>query len=100
MNIENNEDYNQLLNQNQENLQLQQQIASMENVVKQHLSREALSRFGNIKSAHPKKTLSIIAIVYQLIQQKIIQGKLNDEEFKDILKNIPKEEQNFTIKRK
>ena len=38
-----------------EQMQLAQQIDSLENLVKPKLTREALQRYGNLKSAHPEK---------------------------------------------
>lgn len=65
--------------------QLEQKILALENLVKAFLSKEAISRYSNIKIAHPDKALQVLSIVGQLIQKGKIKEKLSDEEFKNIL---------------
>jgi programmed cell death protein 5 len=63
---------------NEENM-LQQQIEQIESVVKQKMSKEALQRYGNIKSAHPEKALTLLAIIGKGIENgqiKSVEDKL------------------------
>ena len=80
----------QLQNQLQEELQLQQQIQQLEEIVKQFLTKEALQRYGNLKTAHPEKSLQILVILSQLIQQGRIKKKIDDNILKEVLKQIIK----------
>ncbi len=90
----------QLQNQLQEELQLQQQIQQLEEIVKQFLTKEALQRYGNLKTAHPEKSLQILVILSQLIQQGRIKKKIDDNILKEVLKQITPEKKEFKIKRK
>lgn len=91
----------QLQNQAQEQIQLQQQIHQLEAVVKQFLTKEALQRYGNLKTAHPEKSIQLLVVLSQLIQQQKIKGKIEDNLLKSILQQIfPQKKKKFTIKRK
>ena len=51
----------------QEQVKLQEQIAQLENVVKQYLTKEALQRYGNLKVAHPQKAMEIISRIMMIV---------------------------------
>lgn len=76
-----------------------QKLQQLENIVKQYLSKEALLRYGNIKTVNQEKALQIISILAHLIETQQIKEKLTDEQFKNLLLNL-KEEKNFKIIRK
>ncbi|MAG50845.1 hypothetical protein CL621_04385 [archaeon] len=83
-----------------EQLQLQQQIQALEENLKQYLTREAIERYYNIKSAHPEMAIKIIVMVAQLVQAGQLNEKLSDEKFKAILQQIQEPKKEFKIKRK
>lgn len=83
-----------------EQIQLQKQVALLESIVKQKMTKEAISRYGNLKSAHPEKAIQIIAILAQAIQQGQITEQITDEKFKSILKQLTPEKQDFKITKK
>jgi len=85
--------------QSQEQAQLQQQIGQLETVVKQHLSKEALLRFGNIKAAHPEKAVQILIIFSQMIQSGRVTGKIDDSTFKKVLEQITPKKKDIKIHR-
>jgi len=76
-----------------------QRLQQLENIVKQYLSKEALLRYGNIKTVNQEKALQIISILAHLIETQQIKEKVTDEQFKNLLLNL-KEEKNFKIIRK
>lgn len=84
----------------QEQLELQKQVEFLENMVKPQLTREALSRYGNLKAAHPEKSIQVIALLAQSIQQGQIQEKITDEQLKTFLQKIQPEKKEFKIKRR
>ena len=84
--------------QAQKQAEAQKQIEVLEKVVKEHFSREALQRYGKLKSAHPEKAIKTISVIVQLIQQGYIKKQLTDEEFKGILIQI-EEKKEFNIRR-
>jgi len=65
--------------------ELQKQIEILENVAKQYMTKEAIERYGNLKSAHPEKAIQAITLIVQLIQSNQLTQKLSDEDFKNIL---------------
>jgi len=71
---------------NQEEVaQLQQQIAQLESFVRQSLSRDALSRYGTLKTAHPQKAVQLLVLVSQMIQAGKMKVPVSDEELKNVL---------------
>jgi programmed cell death protein 5 len=87
-----------LQNQAQEQAQLQQQIQQLEHVVRQHFTKEALQRYGNLKAAHPEKAVKVLVVLGQLIQSGKITEKINDNQLKELLKQIEPKKQDFNIK--
>jgi len=85
--------------QMQETAKLQQQVEQLESFVKQAFTKEALERYGNLKTAHPEKAIQLLAILGQAIQQ----GKINqvdDAQLKEILLKLTPEKKDFNIRRR
>tara|TARA_Y100000310_G_C20519742_1_gene733056 strand:+ start:346 stop:600 length:255 start_codon:yes stop_codon:yes gene_type:complete len=83
----------------QEQQNLQKQIEQLELIAKQRMTPEALSRYGNLKAAHPEKAIQSIVIIVEMVQQ----GKLSvvtDEEYKKLLQYMTPEKKEFKITRK
>ncbi|MBS3167800.1 hypothetical protein J4216_01610 [Candidatus Woesearchaeota archaeon] len=64
---------------------MQEQIAKLELIAKNQMTNSAVSRYGTLKSAHPKKALQAATIIAQLVSQNQIQEKITDEQFKQLL---------------
>src|SRR3989338_2389692 len=79
--------------------ELQQQVAMLEAVVKQHLDAAAIARLGTLKLAHPEKALQAMVVIGQLIKAGKIRQPLADEQFKDIIRMMTPEKKETTIKR-
>jgi DNA-binding TFAR19-related protein (PDSD5 family) len=60
------------------------QVAALEQQVKTRLSKEALQRYGNIKTADPEKAIQLLVVLARLIQMGRI-STVSDEELKSIL---------------
>ena len=86
--------------QAQEEAQLQQQINQLEILVKQHLTKEALTRYGNLKAAHPEKAVQLLVVLGQAAQSGQLSGKVDDSQLKELLKRLTPEKKDFKIKRK
>jgi|TARA_Y100000031_G_C8094575_1_gene325796 DNA-binding TFAR19-related protein (PDSD5 family) len=84
--------------QMQEQQQMQRQIAQLESVVKQALTKEALERYGNLKAAHPDKAVQVLVILAQAIQSGQV-SKIEDSMLKEILMKLTPEKKDFKIKR-
>ena len=88
----------QQLNQMQEEQQMQQQVQQLEEIVKQVLTKEALERYGNLKTAYPDRAVQLIVILAQAIQSGQITN-VDDDMLKEILKKLTPKKREFKIKR-
>jgi len=89
----------ELQNAQEEQLQVQQQIQQLESVVKKALTRDALSRYGNLRSAHPEKAIQLLVVLAQFLEQ----GKLkvvDDLTLKQLLLTLQPAKKEFKITRK
>ena len=75
------------------------QITQAENLVRQIMTKEALSRWGNIKLAHPDVTTNALTIILQGISAGKLR-RIDDSTLKEILKSISGHKHNINIKRK
>ena len=93
----------ELMHLQQEKLQdqshIQQQIEQMENIVKQFMTKDALARYGSLKTAHHEKALQLILILFQAIQKGQIQDKINDSTLKKVLEQLTPKKKDIKIKR-
>ena len=84
----------------QRQIELQKQMQVLETTVKQFLSGEAITRYGNIKAAHPQKAIQIVTILAQLIQSGKITERIDDAQFKEILLKLQEPKKQTTIARR
>lgn len=84
--------------QAQEQQQLQQQIQQLEIMVKQSLTKEALERYSNLKTAFPDRAVQLLVILAQAMQSGQIK-KIDDNTLKELLKRLTPEKREFKIKR-
>ena len=89
-----------LQNQLQEQMQLQQQIEQLESVVKNHMSADAIARYGTLKAAHPEKAIQSLIVISQLMQSGRIQGQVTDMQYKQILQSLTEKKRETRITRK
>ena len=85
--------------QAQEQAQIQQQIQQMESLVKQFLTKEALTRYGNLKSAHQEKAIQLLVILFQAIQKGQVKNQINDSSLKRFLEQLTPAKRDIKIKR-
>ena len=86
----------QQLHQMQEGQQLQQQVQQLEDIVKQVLTKEALERYGNLKTAYPDRAVQLIVILAQAIQSGQV-TKVDDDMLREILKKLTPKKKEFKI---
>ena len=82
----------------EEQLKIQQQLQQIEIIVKKHLTSQAITRFGNLKSAHPELSLKILTVLYKAIESGNVKEQITDEQLKLILQQLNQQKQ-FKIKR-
>jgi len=83
----------------QERAQLQQEIATLEAIAKQHMTKEAIARYGNVKLAHQEVAVQALLVIVKGVQSGQIKGKIDNAEFKDLLKQIIGKKKEIKIKR-
>ena len=88
-----------LQEQEQQEAQVQQQIEQMESIVRQLLTKEALERYGNLKTAHQEKALQLLVLLFQAIQKGQIQKQIDDSTLKKVLEQITPKKREIKIKR-
>jgi len=49
------------------------------------MSKEALSRFGNLKTAHPQKAMQVAALIAQFVQQGKLKSMISDGQLRELL---------------
>ncbi len=80
----------------QEQAQLQKQIEQLEALIRTKLTKEAISRYGNIKAAHPEVAVQLLLVLAQLIQTQPIES-IDDDELRQILQKILPEKRETKI---
>lgn len=83
----------------EDNDELVQQIAMLENIAKKNMTKEAIARYGNLKMAHPETAIKAIALIAQASQLNQISGPLTDNDFRSLLIEIQKGKTNYSFKR-
>lgn len=90
---------NQALAQNQEIAQVEAQIQQLEQLARTVMDSEAMQRYGTLKTAHPEKAVQALLVLAQLVQSQRLKN-LDDEGFKEILRQLDTGKKDFTITRK
>ena len=88
-----------LQQQTHEQAQVQQQIEQVENVVKQFFTKDALIRYGNLKTAHQEKALQLLFVLFQAIQKNQIQSHIEDTILIKVLQQLTPKKKEIRIKR-
>ena len=71
----------------------------MESVAKQFMTKEALARYGNLKTAHQEKSLQLLLILFQAIQKGQIKSQIDDSTLKKVLEQLTPKKKEIRIKR-
>ena len=66
-------------------LELAKQLKIIEDVAKSKMSKEAVSRYGNLKIAHPEKAVKAISFIAEAVQEGQVKDIITDEQFKRLL---------------
>lgn len=94
-----NEDISDIEKRLREQAALTQQLTMLETVAKQKMSREAISRYGNLKVAHPETAVRVIALLAQAVSTGQVKETIYDEEFKMLLQSIQQGKKEFKFKK-
>ncbi len=91
--------HGQMQQQADEEQQAKEQVAALEQAVKERLSKDALQRYGNIKTADPEKAIQLLVVLGRLIQLGKV-GMINDDYLKTVLEKISMQRRETKIIRK
>ena len=72
----------------EEQIQVAQQLQFLEKTAKQKMSKETISRYGNLRIAHPEIAIKVITAIAQAVQAGQIRDIITDEQFKMLLKEM------------
>ncbi len=81
-----------------EEQQFAQQIEMLEGLVKRILTKDAWSRYTNIKAADPERAVQILAVLGQLLQSNKVK-QIDDERFKLLLMKLTPQKRETKIRR-
>ena len=89
----------ELQKQYQEQAELQNQISELETFVKARMTKEAIGRYFNIKTAHPELAVQLLVGLSQLISAGKI-STITDDQLKELLSRaLPKKRETKIIMR-
>lgn len=66
------------------------QLEAVEEVVKAHLTKEALQRYGTLKLAHPETATRLLIAIAQAIETGRFRGLIGEEQLVSALKQLSK----------
>lgn len=89
----------QAQNHSQEEAQFASQLAQLETIIKTKMTKDAITRLGNLKAAHPTRAAQAIAVIAQFIQSGKVQI-IDDALLKEILEQLQPEKKEFKLTRK
>lgn len=78
---------------------IMQQIQKMEDMVRPHLSKDALQRYSNLKLAHPEQAVKVLLVLTHGIQAGKL-GIVTDEQLKSLLREFMPKKRETRIVRK
>jgi len=87
-----------LNNQMQQEVQLQQQVEMIENAVKTKMTKEAVSRYGNIKAVCPEKAVHALMVMARALETRQV-TQIDDGLLKHFLGALTPQKKEFKIKR-
>jgi len=88
------------LDEDQIEEQKEQREAQKKKILRQILTTKARQRLANLRMARPQFTESIEQQLILLAQQGRVQGKIDDEKLKEILKKLKEDDEEINIIRK
>lgn len=83
----------------QEMAKLQNELAQLESFAKQHMTKDAMIRYGNIKLASPEKATSILVMLAQLFSSGQV-STIDDNLLKQIILRVTPKKRDIKITRK
>jgi len=89
---------NALNEQLQQEAMINQQIMQLETAVKTRMTKEAISRYSNVKIAHPEKAVHALMVMARALETKQV-TQINDDLLKHFLGALTPEKKPFKLRR-
>lgn len=83
-----------------EESQKRQMEAVKKQMLKKAMTKEARERLGRIRAANENKAQNLEMLVLQLWKSGQVQGKIDDDQLKQVLKRISSKKKDIEIKRR
>tara|TARA_Y100000310_G_scaffold293014_1_gene322258 strand:+ start:845 stop:1108 length:264 start_codon:yes stop_codon:yes gene_type:complete len=80
-----------------EEQQQAEQVAQLEMVVKQKMTKDAIERYGNVKAAHPDKAMKVLQVIGSGIQSGQLSEMIDGEQLKELLQRLDTPQREVTI---
>jgi DNA-binding TFAR19-related protein (PDSD5 family) len=81
----------------QEELEIAKNLKTLEDLAKTKMSGDAISRYGNLKIAHPEMAIKAISLIAQAVQSGQV-DTITDIQFKELLRQL-QEKKSFNFKK-
>jgi programmed cell death protein 5 len=78
----------QMLEQQRAEAEAARQLEAVEEVVKAHLTKEALQRYGTLKRAHPETATQLLIAIAQALETGRLTGMLSEEQLVNALQRL------------
>jgi len=85
--------------QTQQEAEMQSQVGALEAMAKTKMTKDAVQRYGNIKAAHPEKSMQLLMFIAQVLQSGKI-DRIDDEQLKRMLAMMNSGKKEIKITRK
>ena len=78
---------------------LQEELSKLESLIKTKMTKEAISRYGNIKLSHPHTAMNLLALLTQILERDS-DKTITDEDLKRMLMLLNQNKRETKITRK
>jgi len=84
--------------QAQEQAQFEQEVQQLEAIVKAVMTKDALIRYGNLKTVHQEKAVQLLVVLAKAVQSGQLTS-INDAQLKDVLQRLTPQKRDIKIRR-
>jgi DNA-binding TFAR19-related protein (PDSD5 family) len=89
--------YNKMDDLQEQELEIAKNLKMLEDIAKSKMSGDAISRYGNLKIAHPELAIKAVSLIAQAIQSGKV-DTITDIQFKELLNEL-QEKKSFKFKK-
>ncbi|MFH1590985.1 MAG: DNA-binding protein [archaeon] len=79
--------------------QFAQEVANLEAQIKRMMTKDAVQRYGTLKTAHPEKAVKVLVIIGRMVEKGQL-TVIDDEALKALLRQMEAPRRDISIRRK